>query len=240
MEEYTFDLIRIFFGTQPASIYLEIALRTVLLYIFTLTVIRFLGKRSAGELTVVDVVLVVALGSAVGDPMFYPEVPLLHGMLVITLIAGLQRLGLYFANRNKEVDQFIKGSPSVVVVNGLLDLEGLKNVGISKREIFQMARQNGFRNLGEIKRMYIETDDKASIFGFDQDQVRPGLQFEPPWEMADRDLIQTGTTMEEPTVAACTNCGQVAEFDPGKKVPPCPRCGKTIWSNTQESLDLPS
>lgn len=238
MEDYHFDLVRIFFGTQPASIYLEIALRTVFLYLFTLAVIRFLGKRSAGELTVVDVVLVVALGSAVGDPMFYPEVPLLHGMLVIALIGGLQRLGLYFANQNKEVDQFLKGKPSLVVVNGEFNLEGLKNVGISKREIFQMARQKGYRNLGEIRRMYIETDDKPSIYEFEADQIRPGLQFEPPWEMADRDLIRAGSTLSEPAIAACTNCGQVAEFDRGKKVPPCPRCSKTIWSNLEQNSDL--
>lgn len=237
MEDYSFDLIRIFFGTQPALIYLEIALRTVFLYLFTLVVIRLLGKRSAGELTVVDVVLVVALGSAVGDPMFYPEVPILHGMLVITLIGGLQRLGLYFANRNKEVDEFLKGRPSLVVVDGVINLEGLEEVGISKREIFKMARQQGYRNLGEIRRMYIETDDKPSIYEFEPDQIRPGLQFEPPWERANLELIQTGTIVQEATFLACTDCGQVLELDQGKKVPPCPHCGSTVWSNVRRQSD---
>ena len=237
MNDYSFDLVRIFFGSQPPLIYLEIALRTIILYLFTLTIIRFLGKRSAGELTVVDVVLVVALGSAVGDPMFYPDVPLLHGMLVITLISGLQRLGLHFGNRNKEVDQFLKGHPVLIVADGVINQDGLNNVGISKHEVFQMARQKGYRNLGEIRRMYIETDDKPSIYQFEPDQVRPGLQFEPPWEMTDRVLIRTGTVLGESAVAACADCGQVAEFDRGKKVPPCPHCNHIIWVNVEKQSD---
>jgi len=230
MQNYTFDLSRIFFGNVPALFYVEIALRTIVLYLYTLAIIRIFGKRSAGELTVVDVVVIVALGSAVGDPMFYPNVPLVHGILVITLIVGLQRLGLYLANRNKNVDEILKGRPSLVVHNGVFNLEGLDHVGISKREIFQMARQRGYRNLGQIQRMYIETDDKPSIFSFEDDQVRPGLHFEPPWEMDNREMIKAGFLIEEPAVLACTNCGQIAEFNRTGKVSPCPRCQDITWS----------
>jgi uncharacterized membrane protein YcaP (DUF421 family) len=229
MENYSFDLTRIFLGNLPAVFYLEIVLRTVVLYLYALILLRFLGRRSAGELTSLDVLVIVALGSSVGDPMFYPDVPVLHGALVVTLIIGIERLALHWANRNVKVDRFIKGEPVKVVSDGLLELDGLKHLGVSKRELFQMARQQGYKNLGQIKRMYIETDDKPSIF--EAGQARPGLQFEPPWEMAERDLIQAGTNAKQTTVAACTNCGQVAEFEQGKKVPPCPRCEKTVWSN---------
>lgn len=230
MENYSFDLVRIFIGDIPPLFYAEIALRTCILYLSALSILRILGKRSAGELTVLDVLIIVALGSAVGDPMFYPDIPILQGMLVITLIVGLQRLGLYWANRDDRVDRWLKGKPSLVVLDGMFNLEGLEHVGISKREIFQMARQSGYRNLGQIKRMYIETDDKPSIFGFEADQVRPGLQFEPPWEMDNNPTFEAGVLVKGPIVAACINCGQVAEFNEGTKAPPCLRCRQTIWS----------
>jgi hypothetical protein len=53
--------------------------------------------------------------------------------------------------------------------------------------------------------MYIETDDKPSIFELEPDQVQPGLRFEPPWEMDDRDLIQAGTTVKEPVVVSSSS-----------------------------------
>jgi uncharacterized membrane protein YcaP (DUF421 family) len=231
METYAFDLKNIFVGDLPILFYVEIVLRTLVLYGYTMAILRLLGRRSAGDLTVIDVVLIVALGSAVGDPMFYPKVPVLYGLLVITLIVGLQRLGLLWANHNDRVDRFIKGTPSRVIADGLFDLKGVERVDLSKREIFQMARQDGYRNLGEIRRMYIETDGKSSIFGFQPGQVRPGLQFEPPRNGDDQyEFIQAGTTVEKSTVAACTDCGQVAEFEQSKKVPPCPRCQQPTWS----------
>jgi uncharacterized membrane protein YcaP (DUF421 family) len=233
MESYSFDLTRIFIGNLPVLFYAEIAIRTVVLYLYALATLRFLGRRSAGELTVLDVVVIVALGSAVGDPMFYPEVPVLHGMLVITLIVGLERLGLFWANHNQKVDRLLKGKPTLVISNGIINLDGLEHLGISKREIFQMARQNGYRNLGEIRRMYIETDDKPSIYGYEADDVHPGLQFEPPWEMDQHATLHTGSIIKQSTVAACINCGQTAEFREGEKIPPCPRCHQTVWSSVE-------
>jgi uncharacterized membrane protein YcaP (DUF421 family) len=231
MEAYSFDLSRMFLGDMPFLFYAEIALRTTILYTYTLAIVRFLGKRSAGELTVLDVVIIVALGSAVGDPMFYPDIPVLQGLLVITLVVGLQRVALHWANRNAKVDRLLKGRPSLVVSNGVLNLDGLEHIGISKREIFQMARQSGYRNLGEIRRMYIETDDKPSIYGFDPDQIRPGLPFEPPWEIDQHATIQVGSIFKQQTIAACVNCGQTAEFREGEEVSPCLRCQHTNWSS---------
>lgn len=229
VDSYTFDLQRIFIGDLPILFLVEIALRTTILYLYSLGIIRVLGQRSAGQLTPVDVVVIVALGSCVGDPMFYPNVPILHGLVVITLIVGLQRLGLYWANHHEKIDRWIKGNPSLVVVNGVLNLDKLANLGISKRELFQLARQKGYRQLGEIRRMYIERDEKPSIYGFAEDQVRPGLPFEPPWEVEGRPDFQTGSRTDVSEVAACTNCGQTARFEAGDKVPPCPHCHQTDW-----------
>lgn len=230
MEDYSFDLKRIFVGGLPLLFFAEIALRTAILYLYTLLILRTLGKRSAGELTVVDVAVIVALGSSVGDPMFYPDVPILHGVLVITVIVGLQRLGLFWANRNNKVDELIKGKPTLVVLDGALILEGLEHSSTSKREIFQMARQSGYRNLGEIQRMYIETDDQPSIFGFKPGQVRPGLQFEPPWEMDNQTTLEAGSNLKEPAILACINCGQTDEFDTGEELSECSRCRHPKWS----------
>lgn len=144
-----------------------------------------------------------------------------------------ERLGLFWANRNAKVDRLLKGRPTLVVSNGVFNLDGLEHLGISKREIFQMARQNGYNNLGGIRRMYIETDDKPSIFGYELDQVRPGLQFEPPWEMDQHATLQAGSIVKQTTVAACINCGQTAEFDEGGKIPPCPRCQHAVWSSVE-------
>lgn len=229
MDNYSFDLQRILFGDLPVLFFVEIALRTVILYLFALVMLRVFGKRSAGELTTVDVVVIVALGSAVGDPMFYPDVPVLHGMLVIALVVALQHLGIRWANQNKRVDQLIKGTPSRVVVDGILDLKGMEHANISPREVFQMARQAGYRNLGEIQRMYVETDDQASIFEFNREHIRPGLAFEPPWDVEKPHTLAAGSQAPAKDMFACANCGETINMETGKTLPPCPRCQQGEW-----------
>lgn len=118
-------------------------------------------------------------------------------------------------------------------MDGVLNLEGLEHIGMSKREIFQVARQSGYRNLGEIQRMYIETDDKASIYGFEPNQVRLGLQFEPPWEIDGHETFETGSKVEQPSVAACITCGQTVELREEDTLPPCPRCQGTVWTSVR-------
>ena len=83
MNDYSFDLHRIIVGDLPPMFYGEIILRTTVLFVFALILIRTMGKRSLGQLSTFDFVIIIALGSAVGDPMFYDDVPLLYGMLVV-------------------------------------------------------------------------------------------------------------------------------------------------------------
>lgn len=80
-----FDLQRMLIGDLPWTFTFEVIVRTVIMYVYTLLMIRLLTKRAVGQLSLVEFLLVIALGSAVGDPMFYHDVPLLHGIAVITV-----------------------------------------------------------------------------------------------------------------------------------------------------------
>ena len=96
--EYTFDIHKILFGDFTLSIYLEIILRVIIIMVYTILIIRWLGKRVVGGLGSADVLLIVAMGSAVGDAMMYPSVPLSVALTVITLIAAFQKIYVYHKN----------------------------------------------------------------------------------------------------------------------------------------------
>ncbi len=81
-----FDLARMFLGDAPPLFFLEILVRTLLIYGYTIVLIRWIGGRGVAQLSMVELLLVITLGSAVGDVTFYPDVPLLHAMAVITIV----------------------------------------------------------------------------------------------------------------------------------------------------------
>ena len=226
MEEIVaFDLRRIFVGDLPWSFTLEIAFRTAVMLVFTYGMVRLVGGRAVRQLSLVEFLLVIGLGSAVGDPMFYPDVPLLHGMVVVTVAVGLHRgVGQVLA-RNDKIEEFIEGVPHRVVLNGHLDREGMAKVGLANDEIFADLRQREITQLGEVRLAYAEANGDLSLFRYDPPDVRPGLAIVPPPELEpppDEDEYRRAG------LYACRNCGRTRELPEGPGVVRC-ECEVSRW-----------
>ena len=144
-----FDLQRMFVGDFPLLFLAEIAVRTFVLYAYALIMLRFMGRRGMRQISVFDLAIIIALGSAVGDPMFYPDVPLLHGMVVITVIVVVERLLAEIVQRSEKADTFISGKPIRVVYEGRLELLENGESGLSREELFSELRCLQVQQLGQ-------------------------------------------------------------------------------------------
>jgi uncharacterized membrane protein YcaP (DUF421 family) len=155
---------RIFFGDLTVEFVLEIVLRTAVMYLYTLTLVRVLGKRGLGQLSPFELVIIVALGSAVGDPMFYVDVPLAHGIIVITAVVALERVLVKLTERNKGVERLIESVPVLLVRDGVLLVDALHQEDLSQSEVFMELREKGVEFLGEVRRAYLEPSGHISVF----------------------------------------------------------------------------
>lgn len=155
---------RIFLGDLTVELVLEIVLRTSVMYLYTLALVRVLGKRGLGQLSPFELVIIVALGSAVGDPMFYTEVPLIHGIIVITAVVALERVLVKLTERNKGVQRLIESVPVLLVRDGVLLADALDEEDLSQSEVFMGLREKGVEHLGEVRRAYLEPSGHISVF----------------------------------------------------------------------------
>ena len=163
MSDYSFDLHRIILGDLPAAFYLEILMRTTVLFLFTLLLIRATGKRSLGQLSVFDFVIIIALGSAVGDPMFYEDVPLLYGMVVVAVVVGLERVLALLTSRQARLELMVDSSPTVLVREGVVDYTALRHELMSVSELFQALRVGGIEQLDDVALAVLEPSGHISI-----------------------------------------------------------------------------
>ena len=147
---------------------MEIALRTAFMYLYTLGLVRLLGKRGMGELSPFDFVIIVSLGSAVGDPMFYADVPLLHGVIVVTVVVGLQRLVFRLTERSPAMEHLIESSPALLVEDGKIVQKTLDLEDLSERELFMYLRLEGVEQLGEVRLAYLEQNGRVSVYKADK------------------------------------------------------------------------
>lgn len=242
--EYTFDLQKIFFGDQPPIFLFEIVFRSAFLFGWTVLNLRFIGQRGVGQLTLLEFVIIIALGSAVGDPMFYDDVPLSHGMVVITLVVIFQRLLNVLTIRSLRIQNLLDGQPHRLVADGLIDLAGMKSASLSVHELYTELRQRGIEQLGQVRRAYLEIDGHISVFEFAASQIKPGLPLMPPGDEAHDGYIHDTSITPDDKPYACGYCGHVERFENAKSATHCPRCEKFKWVHTgmglaPTSTDLP-
>lgn len=225
-----FDLHRLFLGDQPMLFYAEILLRTLLIYGYTLLMVRWIGGRGVAQLSMVEFVLVIALGSAVGDSMFYPDVPVLVAMAVITVVIGVNKgLDLLIVRSDKAKD-LIDGRPVALVEDGRLLPEGLAMRDLGPAEVKAMLRQAGIRNLGQVECAYLESGGGISVFH--RDDPKPGLSLLPPDAVIPERFQVTALT--DPRAApdgqaCCAGCGNMQSAALVLPDAPCPGCGFRRW-----------
>ena len=165
--EYTFDFLQILVGDCSLIVYLEILFRVVVIMSYTILMIRWIGKRAVGSLGIADVLLIVAMGSAVGDAMLYPTIPLAVAIFVITLIAAFQKLYVYLSVRFESIRKVTHPTVLKLVEYGKLLEDNFATDEIDKNEVLMLLRESGIRYLSEVEQVYYEQSGSLSVFKYE-------------------------------------------------------------------------
>lgn len=223
-----FDLQRMLVGDLPLLFLAEILVRTTIIYAYALILIRWLGSRIVGQLSMVEFFLVIALGSAVGDPMFYHDVPIIHSMIVITVIVLFNRALDLFVFKSRKAAAIIEGSTVELVRDGIIQHQTLGGLKLSNQELFQLLRAKGVENLGEVRAAYFEPDGSVSLFRQGNENLKPGLQIVPPWSLSPPRIVKRGEKAPG-GIVCCENCGETKQLLPDDQLPQCPNCSGVKW-----------
>jgi uncharacterized membrane protein YcaP (DUF421 family) len=233
------DFHAMFFGDQPPIFFLEILIRTVIMSLYTLVVIRLVGGRGTGfgEFSIFEFLLLVLLGSAAGDPMFSPDVPLLHGMFAILVVACVWRVLLTLISHYRRAERLLEGDPIRLVRNGLLDMRNLYRARVSASEVFMQLRQQGFDNLGQVAFAFLEPDGVISAFPVSKPSEEPSLPLIPDEEHHQR---HAGQRAGSDQAMACMTCGHCMPVSHDLVLPACPRCKDKQWTAARRVDHLPA
>ncbi|GAB3260134.1 DUF421 domain-containing protein [Larkinella harenae] len=222
-----FDWQRMFMHDFPVGYLGEVALRTFVMFLILLLALKVSGKREVKQLSVFELVLVIGLGSAAGDPMFYHDVPLLAAAVVFVVMMSSYKFFTRLADKNKPVREFLEGKPVYVIENGCILVQNFDDEDLGLDELFAELRLAGVEHLGQVRTAILEHNGEVSIFQYKGDAIRPGLPIFPHLLKDPVDFIS------EPGRYACCKCGQVVEYgkDP---IETCQRCEHHRWVKAQD------
>ena len=168
-----FDWERLLIGLPPELYLLEIAFKAVVVFLILLLVLRMLGKRAHHNLSPMQQMLLIALGSAAGDVMLYPEVPLGYAALILLGVAGLVMLLEIASAHFRPVRDYVESRPRILVRDGQVDWDALRRERTTHRELFAELRIKGARSLAQVDAAILEVTGDISVFLNDRKDGEP-------------------------------------------------------------------
>ena len=214
------DFHRILFGQEPALFLVEVLIRTFLTYIILLFVVRWLGKRMSGQLSILEMAVMLTLGAIVSVGMQIPDRGVALSAAVLTFILAFQRGLAWLGFKNRKVENLTHGTLDILVMDGIMQLEAMHRCNISRQQLFAHLRSKNVTNLGAVRRVYLEASGLFSIY--ELSEPKPGLPLFPP---IDNKVLERRLELQ---LVSCTHCGLTCEKQPEQ--PHCTDCESTEWT----------
>lgn len=216
-----FEWKRILLNEFPASFLLEVAFRSAVMFIVLLITLRLAGKRGVKQLSVFESVIIISLGSAAGDPMFYEDVGLLPAIVVFIIVIVLYRFVTWLAGKSVWFERLIEGKTECLIEEGKFSVTKFERESLALDEFFTELRLKSVEHLGQVRNAYMETTGDISVYYYEDKDVKYGLPITPKL------FSKRSENIPDEGLYACSNCGEVEQQQPGKMV--CNVCGNKEW-----------
>jgi uncharacterized membrane protein YcaP (DUF421 family) len=153
---------------------LEKILRPVIVYFFLVVMLRLSGKRELVQLNPFDLVVLLTLSNTVQNAIIGDDNSVSGGLLGATSLLAVNYLVVRFLYKHKDLERIVEGKADVLIENGKLRPEHLKQELITTAQLEAAARKQGFSSLSEVDQCILEPGGTLSFIGKkpDADVVR--------------------------------------------------------------------
>lgn len=173
---------------------LLLIIRTTILYLAVVLVMKMMGKRQVGQLQPFELVVVITISAMAAIAMENVGVPLINSIIPIVTIMVLQ-VALSLINlKSEKARGIICGKPSIVVENGKIVEEELRKLRINVNDLLEQLRAKNYFNIADVEYAIMETNGQLSVLTKSQKRaVQPeDLQIQTKYEGLPTTLIIDG------------------------------------------------
>lgn len=140
----------------------ELILRALLVYAALLVMVRMTGKRTVGQFSPFDLIVVLLLAQAVGGSLTAGEESIQGGIIVVATLLGLNLLMDLATTYSRKVEHVMEGREVLVGRNGKLFHDVLKSNMISQSAV-EAALRKADLSLAEVETVILEADGSISV-----------------------------------------------------------------------------
>jgi uncharacterized membrane protein YcaP (DUF421 family) len=144
--------------------YINIIIRTLIGFFSFFILMRFMGKREVGQLSLFDLIIILSMADLMvlgidgfEDDIFYSLIPMVI-VAIIQIVIAL--VSLKFAKIRNIVD----GKSSYIIINGQVDINEMKKQRYNMDDLYTQLRSEGIKSIQEVEIAVLETSGKLSSF----------------------------------------------------------------------------
>ena len=140
-----------------------IFVRTIIIYVLVLFVMRFMGKREIGQMQPFELVIAIMIADLASTPMAEIGIPILYGIIPILSLLLMHVVISVINLKSIKMREIICGKPRILIYRGKIDEEAMVQENFTINELQERLRVNNVSNLGDVEFAIFETSGQISV-----------------------------------------------------------------------------
>ena len=184
-------------------------IRTILLYLVLIAVVRLMGKRQIGQMEPAEFVVTMLVANLAAIPMQDGGIPLFSGFVPIVTVLGVELVLSALSMKSVRLRKILCGKPVILVENGNILQKNLKKTRITLDELTGHLREKDVLDLQSVQYAILETNGNVSVFPYSKEKPasakEAGVQVKKQYlpvtivsdgEVMGKNLIKAGKDMD--------------------------------------------
>ncbi len=138
-------------------------IRTIIIYVFVIVVIRIMGKRQIGELEPSELVVTIIISEVAAMPIQDNSQPVATALVAIVLLLIMEIIISFTAYKSRSLRKILYGTPSVLFSKGKINQSEMERQRFNVNDLMEIIRNNGASSLDEVDYVLVETNGNVSV-----------------------------------------------------------------------------
>lgn len=147
---------------------LAVILRTAVVYLLLVAILRLSGKREVGQMSILELIVILLISDAVQNSMVGEDTTLIGGLLAVMTLLGLDYGLSRLTVRSQRLRRVIEGEPRLLVRDGRLLTKALREEKVESEKVRAAIRAHGLAHVEDVRLAVLETDGSISIIPMDK------------------------------------------------------------------------
>ncbi len=143
---------------------INVLLRTLISYVLLIILMKFMGKREVGQLSLFDVMILLTIVDIMVVGIEKYDSTLWFSFLPMILLALIERFLGFLSIRIPALRRLLDGKEAIIIQNGKLQVKTMLKERYNMDDLLLHLRQKNIRSIEEVEYAILETNGRLSVF----------------------------------------------------------------------------